>query len=190
VDVAGAQRPVVLIITGPPGSGKSTTARLVAERFGRAVCLESDWFWTTIVTGHIAPWRPEADAQNRAVLRALGEAAAVMAGAGYAVVLEGIVGPWYLELVAEPLARHGVETHYTVLRPDQAVTLARARSRVGEESVPGHPALTDTEPVTHMWEQFSDLGALEPHVFDNGALDPEQTAALVWSRYSSGTDRL
>ena len=183
-------RPAVLIITGPPGAGKSTTARLVAQRFDRAACLESDWFWTTIVTGFVVPWRPEADPQNRAVLRAVAAATAALVAAGYSVVVEGIVGPWYLGLLTETLAKDGVDTHYVVLRPGVGVTLARAASRAGEERVPGHPALSGEKPATHMWEQFSDLGELERHVVDNARLDPHQTAALVWSRYRDGTDRL
>ncbi len=184
--------PVVLIITGPPGSGKSTTARLVAERFDTAACLESDWFWTTIMKGFVPPWRPEAGAQNRAVVRALGECAAALATAGYPVVVEGIVGPWYLGLVTEPLARRGVETHYVVLRPDLEVTTARVAVRAAEERRPGllASAFAAEEPVTHMWKEFSDLGEFERHVVDNALLDAEETAAVVWSRFSEGIDRL
>jgi predicted kinase len=190
--MSGVDRPVVLIITGPPGSGKSTTARIVAPRFDRAACLESDWFWTTIVKGFVPPWRPEADPQNRAVLRALAESAAALASSGYSVVVDGIVGPWHLGLVTEPLARHGVETHYVVLRPDLGVALARVTSRSGEERVTGHLAdsFIDEEPATHMWQQFSDLGELECHVIDNTDLDAHETATVVWSRYAQGTDRL
>jgi hypothetical protein len=164
----------------------------VAQRFDKAACLESDWFWTTIVKGFVAPWHPEADPQNRAVLRALAESAAVLATAGYRVVVDGIVGPWHLGLVTETLARDRIETHYVVLRPGLDVALARVTSRAGEEWVSGHlaAAFSDEEPVTHMWEQFSDLGEFECHVVDNAHLDAEATAALVWSRYRDGTDRL
>ena len=48
----------VLILTGPPCAGKTTTARLLAARFTRAVHLESDAFFHFIASGHVAPWQP------------------------------------------------------------------------------------------------------------------------------------
>jgi adenylate kinase family enzyme len=180
----------VLILTGPPGSGKTTVAHLVAERFERAVYLESDWFWTTIVRGFIPPWQPESADQNRAVLGAVAAAAAALASGGYTVVIDGIVGPWYLSLVADEMRRAGVETHYQVLRPRLDVALARATARKGEERVPGHPALTDEEPIRHMWQQFAELGEFERSVIDSSEMDPAETVELVWSRFQEGDDRL
>jgi len=84
------KRPVVLIITGLR-VGKSTTARLVAQRFEHAACLASDWFWTTIVKGFVPPWQVDADTQNRGVMRAVAESSAALATSGYAVVIDGVI---------------------------------------------------------------------------------------------------
>jgi predicted kinase len=186
------ERPVVLIIAGPPGAGKTATANLVAQRFDRAVCLEADWFWTTIVKGFVPPWRPDADAQNRAVLTALAEAAAALARGGYHVVIDGVVGPWYLGLVTDPLARHDIATYYVVLRPALEVTRGRVAARLAQDQRQSLLAVAflDEDPVARMWVEFSDLGEFERHVIDNTNLDVPATAAVVWNRYCAGTHRL
>jgi predicted kinase len=175
----------IVIVTGPPGAGKTTVARLVADRFDQAVCLEADWFWTTVVRGLIPPWEPEADRQNRVIVRSVGAAAAVMAKGGYAVVLDGIIGPWNLDIVMGQFDLSRMKLHYVVLRPARHVALSRATFRIGDERVEGHPALTDEEPILHMWEQFSDLGEYENSVIDNSDLDAEQTALLIWNKISA-----
>ncbi len=157
-------------------------SRLVADRLQAPACvIESDWWWTTIVSGRIPPWLAEAHAQNRAVVQSFAAAASVMASRGFATVLDGIIGPWMLDLVLAEADAASLEVHYVVLRPTLEVALNRALERAGEERVAGHPALSDPEPIRQLWHQFSELGALEKHVLDNTALDPEKTAAQVVS---------
>ncbi|HLU01690.1 MAG TPA: AAA family ATPase, partial [Advenella sp.] len=56
----------ILILTGPPGSGKTTTALAVAEQPGSAkVHLHADDFWRFIKNGAIAPYLSNAHIQNK-----------------------------------------------------------------------------------------------------------------------------
>ena len=117
----------LLILTGPPGAGKTTVGKSVAAASPRSACISADWFWTTIVNGHIAPWEGAADDQNRVMIRAAVAAGVRMANAGYSTVLEGILGPWHLQPLAAELAACAVPVDYAVLRPGSDVCLGRAR---------------------------------------------------------------
>lgn len=175
----------LLILTGPPGAGKTTVGALIVSESPLSACIHSDWFWTTIVNGHIPPWERAADAQNRAVIRAATAAGVRMANAGFAVVVDGIVGPWHFEPLGEELAHCTVPVNYALLRPDSDACLVRARGRALES--PQHrDALTDEGPLRHMWNQFDDLGPIEEFVIDNSDIDPGATAVLVQERIAAG----
>lgn len=178
----------VLIITGPPGAGKSTIAPLVAARLGPlAACIEADWFWTTITSGFVPPWEPASDQQNRTVLSAAATSAAELALGGYGVVVDGIIGPWHLDVVTDVFDDRGVICDYAVLRPDLETCLARASGRVEEPTrTPGHPPLTDTGPIRHLWGQFSVLGPHERHVVDTTDLDATSTIEALDGRRHRG----
>jgi len=178
--------PFLLILTGPPGAGKSTVGRLVAGGSDRSAYIEADRFWTAILTGHIEPWEQAAHGQNRAVVRAATAAAVRMAVAGYATVLDGIVGPWFFDDVRDELAVCSAPVNYVVLRPAVPVCLSRARTRV-QEDVRHRHALTDEGPIRHMWEQFAHLGDAERFVLDNSSELPDGTAARVRARLADGS---
>lgn len=180
----------MLIVSGPPGAGKSTVARAVAERSERAVCIEADWFWTTIVSGFVAPWLPESDAQNRAVLRAFLSAALELERGGFDTVVDGIVGPWMFDVVADVLGDHAEQLDYVVLRPSLDTCLERATTRPATERVPGHPPLTDSGPIRHMRAQFAALGVFERHVLDTTTLTTDETVAAIVRARERGAARL
>ncbi len=171
----------VLIVTGPPGAGKSTVAPLVAARLGPLVAtIEADWFWTIVTAGFIPPWEPTSNDQNRTVLRSVISAAAEMATGGYQVLIDGVIGPWHLPVVTDVLESRGVDLDYVVLRPDLETCLDRARARAtGQARVPDHPPLTASGPIRHMWNEFGHLGRYESHVIDTSRLDHEASADEV-----------
>lgn len=182
----------VVLLSGPPGAGKTTTARGLAGTYRHGVHLHGDDFWRAVVAGGVPPYRPEADAQNRTVLAAVGAAARAYADGGYTVVVDAVVGPWLLDHVRSALAGGGTaggpeggpEVHYVVLRPPLATTLRRAQARTD----PG--ALVAAEPVRAMWSQFADLGPLEPHALDTAAQSAADTVRTVAAAVAAGTFRL
>ncbi|HEY0001024.1 MAG TPA: AAA family ATPase [Actinoplanes sp.] len=84
----------VIILTGPPAAGKTTVAALLAADAGSpTVHLTTDLFYRSIRTGFVLPFLPDAQRQNEVVIEAI---VATFARGGYDVVVDGIIGPWFL----------------------------------------------------------------------------------------------
>jgi hypothetical protein len=167
----------LLIITGPPGSGKSTASRLVAEHFKRCALVEGDSFFGFVVRGYTDPWLPESHGQNVVVTEAAARATGRYPRGGYMTIYDGMVGPWFLPTFLEYADVELV--HYGVLMPSLDICLARVLSREGH-------GFRDEPATRHMYAAFSDARIDDRHVVADGGDAPSIVAREVLKRFEGG----
>src|SRR6188508_1636732 len=111
-------KPIVLL-SGPVGAGKSTVAKeLIAISPGPLSYIEGDTFWAYIAKGGAA----QGMAKNfTTIMSAMTAAAIPYASAGYEVVVDFSIPPWFLNGAYAMMKRFGAPVDYVVLRPSEAV---------------------------------------------------------------------
>ena len=169
----------VVIVSGPSGAGKSAVCESLCERYDRTVHIETDTFFTSIRMGYIDPMRPESDAQNKMVARAVARAATAYAQDLYAVFIDGVIGPHLLPVYLEELRSALVPVHFIVLLPRED----ESRRRVA-----------DREPARRMSEsehaalhaQFVKHGEFAGTLIDNTNMTADQAADAVMDACGRG----
>ncbi len=173
----------VVVVTGPPGSGKSTVSAIVVDAFEPAVLVPGDVFFSFWRRGGIAPWLPEAHAQNAVASRAAAAATGSFAAGGWTVVYDGVLGPWFLPVFGDELARQGVsaatELHYAMLLPPLEACRGRVAARVGH-------GFTDDDATVRMHAAFAAADMAARHVLTDPPDVPSDVAGVVLERYAAG----
>ena len=145
----------------------------ISEKEWRFICKTSSIPKHIMSKGIIKPY-----IEFSIPIEAFLEAAKRYARGGYDVIVDGIVGPWFLE-PWKALVREHYEVHYIILRASKEETLKRAveRSKLDRK--------TNIELVETMWEQFCNLGIYESNVIDTTTYSIQETVSAVQEKIAS-----
>ncbi len=172
----------IIIITGSPGTGKTTISAIVSQTsdMEKSVHMHTDDFYHSLCKGAIPPHLPQSAEQNQIVIEAFLAAAACYARGGYDVIVDGVIGVWFLEPWLK-IVREGYEVHFVILRSSKEETIKRAigRSKLNQET---NRALVET-----MWAQFCSLGKYEQHVVDTTTASIQDTVLAVKRKIADRT---
>jgi energy-coupling factor transporter ATP-binding protein EcfA2 len=167
----------LLVVTGPPGAGKSSVARILADAARHSALIEGDAFFGFLASGAIEPWRPESHDQNTVVTNAAASAAGAFAAGGFTTVYDGVVGPWFLRTFG---AATGLE------RLDYAVLLPSVEVCVRRVATPADHGFTDEAATRKMHAEFVSAGVDERHVLRDPPGDAIAVAGLIESAREAG----
>ena len=118
----------LLIVTGPPGAGKSTVAALLAAAVSPSVLVEGDRFHGFLAAGAIAPWLPESNDQNTIVVEASALATGAFVRGGYFTVFDGMIGAWFLPTFLRAARLDEADTvDYVVVMPTVEIRMVGAK---------------------------------------------------------------
>ena len=167
----------LLVVTGPPGAGKSAVARLLSILTERSVLVQGDSFFGFLAAGAIEPWLPQADQQNTIVTKAAASATGAFARGGYATVYDGVVGPWFLPAFADATGLN--ELDYVVLLPPVETCVQRVLTRQGH-------GFSDEAATRKMHSEFASAHISRRHVIQDPPDQAGEVLAMIEALRSAG----
>jgi guanylate kinase len=94
MDKINLENPIVCLITGPAGAGKSTVSHALAERFEKSAVVTVDSLRNSIIGGKVKPWPHSEEVDRQMALAA--KNACLLANnfwdSGFSVIIDDVIG--------------------------------------------------------------------------------------------------
>ena len=167
----------LVIVTGPPGSGKSTVCDLLVEKFDSSVLVHGDWFFGLWRRGAIDPWLPAARAQANVAGSAAAATAGIFARSDCWVVYDGLVRPD--EVSGFVTAAGLAAARYVVILPSVTTCVERVASRGGH-------GFTSADATRAMHKDFANAELPARHLIADAGATPGDLAEIILNGLNDG----
>lgn len=113
--------PILYIITGPAGVGKSTISKELAKSSNKSVLIEGDDVYHQVISGYIPAWKEGNHLQTfwKVCLNII----KIYLGDGYDVIFNYIVTPKNIDFIKDNIQNYIIK--FVVLLTDEATLLSR-----------------------------------------------------------------
>jgi cytidylate kinase len=164
------------IISGCPGSGKTTLSKQLANNSSMGVRVDTDAFYH-FVAHRLDPSTPESKMQNTTVVRAFLRAANTYFQDGHDVFIDGVIGPWWLELIQDELTTF----EYAILHADLETVQRRTSERAKTSQVSANPTLVEI-----MHSQFDAIAGMARRTISTSGKIPSDVLDEFTNRQREG----
>lgn len=166
----------ILLLTGPPASGKNTIAEMLAKRLERCAAIDVDELRTMIVQPNNLTWESrERSAQEDLVVKNACALAANFMDAGYDVVISDVITEGSLDIYKRSLSKAELKT--ILLLPTENEIMGRLLSR------PDYLSRGEVSSVYDQQARFSDYD----DKLDNTELQPDAVVEWLLERWEAKT---